>query len=95
MMSDLFPTESMDDNRYDGQEGYPLPVTDTGEKGNVCLLDEKAIKMEYVIEIVAKEFACPKCGENDMDLLIWDDDEHIKCTTCGESYDLPRNVNKD
>jgi uncharacterized Zn finger protein len=31
--------------------------------------------------------ACPKCGERDMDNLVWDDDENVRCATCGTVYD--------
>jgi len=37
--------------------------------------------------LVPPNFACPKCGERDMDQLICDDDgEHVACQSCGTSY---------
>lgn len=33
---------------------------------------------------------CPKCGENNVDhLLINEDDDTVKCLTCGRTYSLP------
>ncbi len=38
-------------------------------------------------ELVPPCFACPKCGQRDMDHLICDDDgESVECQTCGTSY---------
>jgi hypothetical protein len=31
-------------------------------------------------------FACPSCGERDMDILTWVDDEVVRCWTCGATY---------
>jgi hypothetical protein len=31
--------------------------------------------------------ACPHCGEDDIDHLVWQDDEKVRCTTCGTIYD--------
>jgi lysyl-tRNA synthetase class I len=31
--------------------------------------------------------ACPKCGEDDIDHLVWQDDEKVRCTSCGTVYD--------
>ena len=37
--------------------------------------------------LVPPNFACPKCGQRDMDQLICDEDsEHVACQTCGTSY---------
>lgn len=37
--------------------------------------------------LVPPNFACPKCGQRDMDQLICDDDgEHVACQSCGTSY---------
>jgi hypothetical protein len=30
---------------------------------------------------------CPLCGENDVDRLLWDEDEQLHCTNCGTVYD--------
>ena len=53
---------------------------------------------------VPPEDSCPKCGESDVDRLVWTDEEfadvladgssvlvageHIKCATCGYRYAL-------
>ena len=37
---------------------------------------------------VAAKDACPCCGERDMDLLVWFDDNRIRCMTCGTKYAL-------
>ena len=42
--------------------------------------------------MVKKQDACPKCGEQRTDYLVWQPptyDDKIKCTTCGTVYDLP------
>ena len=31
--------------------------------------------------------ACPWCGEREMDLLIWVEDDVVECHTCGCRYD--------
>ncbi len=31
-------------------------------------------------------FPCPDCGEADADLLVWLDDEFVRCETCGTIY---------
>ena len=37
--------------------------------------------------LVPPNFACPKCGQRDMDQLICDDDgEHVACQSCGTNY---------
>jgi hypothetical protein len=37
--------------------------------------------------LVPPNFACPNCGERDMDQLICDEDgEHVACQRCGTSY---------
>lgn len=41
-----------------------------------------------VVELVDAKFACPTCGERDMDSLVWNDDgETVTCASCGETYD--------
>ena len=30
--------------------------------------------------------ACPVCGEDDMDKLVWIDDEQVCCNNCGMVY---------
>ena len=29
---------------------------------------------------------CPKCGERDADRLVWQDDDTVRCQTCGTLY---------
>lgn len=36
---------------------------------------------------VAPGFACPRCGEDDIDHLVWIDDEKVRCDSCGTVYD--------
>ncbi len=31
-------------------------------------------------------FKCPECGEADADRLVWQDDEFVRCSTCGTIY---------
>lgn len=32
------------------------------------------------------QFPCPNCAENDADRLEWQDDEFVRCSTCGTIY---------
>ena len=36
--------------------------------------------------LVAARDACPGCGERDMDLLVWFDDDRVGYMTCGTEY---------
>ena len=41
-----------------------------------------------VVELVDAAFACPKCGNRDMDYLTIDDEtELVTCGRCGHTYD--------
>ena len=41
-----------------------------------------------VIELVDEAFACPVCGERDMDNLPIDEEtEMVTCAKCGHTYD--------
>ena len=40
----------------------------------------------YEVELVGPETACPGCGEDLQDELIWTDDEFVQCQTCGWEY---------
>ncbi len=31
-------------------------------------------------------FPCPDCGESDADRLIWQDDEFVRCDSCGTIF---------
>jgi len=31
-------------------------------------------------------FPCPDCGESNADRLVWQDDEFVRCDTCGTVY---------
>lgn len=35
---------------------------------------------------VPPEHACPACGEDRMDHLVWIDDERVQCAECGRIY---------
>ena len=37
-------------------------------------------------DLVSPDFACPHCGERDMDRLVWIDDEQVTCQNCGAVY---------
>ena len=39
-------------------------------------------------ETVGPDEYCPVCHESRMDYLVWQDDETIRCETCGCEYDL-------
>lgn len=38
-------------------------------------------------ECVTENSKCPCCGERRMDWLVWQDDDTVKCATCGTVYD--------
>lgn len=41
-----------------------------------------------VVELVDERFACPVCGNRDMDLLPIDEEtDTVTCTKCGHIYD--------
>lgn len=41
-----------------------------------------------VVELVDAAFACPICGERDMDMLVWnEEDDTVTCGRCGHTYD--------
>ena len=36
--------------------------------------------------LVAAGDACPACGEREVDLLVWFDDDRVRCMNCGTEY---------
>lgn len=39
-------------------------------------------------ELVDRRFACPHCGEQRMDWLVWDSEGvEVDCETCGMAYE--------
>ena len=36
--------------------------------------------------LVDQTDACPGCGESRSDQLVWQDDERVRCTSCGMEY---------
>ena len=44
-----------------------------------------------MVEVVNPGFACPQCGEDTMDLLVWISDDAVRCGTCGKMYDPEEN----
>ncbi len=38
------------------------------------------------IDPVAREDACPNCGERECDELVWLDDERVECQRCKTVY---------
>ena len=40
----------------------------------------------YEVELVGPEGACPGCGEDLQDELIWTDDAFVQCQSCGREY---------
>jgi len=37
-------------------------------------------------DLVRPEAACPSCGEQRIDWLVWTDDETVRCASCGGEY---------
>jgi hypothetical protein len=38
-------------------------------------------------DLVVPESACPKCGEREVDRLVWLDDMRVECQRCKEIYE--------
>jgi ribosomal protein S27AE len=36
--------------------------------------------------LVSPESACPNCGERQIDMLVWIDDERVRCAKCNLMY---------
>jgi len=59
--------------------------------------DPESIDVDYVRDainaqvddLVAEADACPKCGERNVDNLVWQDNGKVKCSTCGKQYTPP------
>jgi DNA-directed RNA polymerase subunit M/transcription elongation factor TFIIS len=49
------------------------------------ILDEE---WDETDEVVEDGMECPKCGEARHDWLICQDDDTVKCATCGHIYEL-------
>lgn len=39
------------------------------------------------LDLVEPRYACPCCGERREDYLEWQEDDTVKCATCGTVYD--------
>jgi hypothetical protein len=39
---------------------------------------------------VPPDDACPRCGEDKADRLVWQDDDVVECQTCGTRYEPGR-----
>jgi len=37
-------------------------------------------------DLVSPDDACPKCGERNVDRLVWIDDDTVRCAKCGTEY---------
>lgn len=44
-------------------------------------------------DLVRARYACPNCGEQDCDQLIWIDDDRVECQRCRTVY-VPGESNK-
>ena len=58
---------------WEGRDGDVLPEGD---------------KWDETDEVVEDGMECPKCGEARHDWLICQDDDTVKCATCGHIYEL-------
>ena len=58
------------------------------DEANECMewRRQQALTKLAEVEFVAPGFACPKCGERDIDKLVWFDDEWVTCQRCGTDY---------
>ena len=51
----------------------------------------ETVEPDFDYERVTDGNECPYCGEDEMDRLVWDDQDWVTCTTCGTIYDPERN----
>jgi len=69
-------------------------VADLAETQNVAVDDldldaviERANEYRAQAGLVAPTAGCPECGEDRIDVLVWQEDgERVRCDTCGEVY---------
>jgi len=56
---------------------------------DVAAVDAELVEAEG--GLVARTDACPRCGEQHMDRLVWQNDrlDRVKCMTCGMRYAAP------
>ena len=64
---------------------------DIRDADQVIMLDAMQEEEAYPTdadETVSPDNACPGCGENRVDWLVWaEDGTQVDCATCGASYD--------
>ena len=66
------------------------PPAAWGDDWNWNLIDGGVLVEPAGKDEVATKDACPKCGERNVDKLVWQDDgETVRCTTCGKQYTPP------
>ena len=54
----------------------------------ILAFDEEGIVSTSLGESrVAQQHACPACGEDRTDMLVWQDDDTVTCEACGLHYD--------
>jgi len=62
-------------------------------QAELARLAERLCEMAVLLGAVAAELelrvsgrACPQCGEDDIDRLVWIDDERVRCACCGTVF---------
>ncbi len=73
----------------DFHEVSVLAIREAFEKAYNLGLAAGRKEMEQALstpEFVHRDDACPKCGERNVDKLIWADDHRVVCAACGKTY---------
>ncbi len=61
---------------------YPTPADD-----GIAAARQENGGLPNCEELVDESSACPECGERRIDWLVWQDDEQVRCETCGTVYE--------
>jgi predicted RNA-binding Zn-ribbon protein involved in translation (DUF1610 family) len=49
---------------------------------------DKYIAEDEIDDLTSAVEACPNCGEREVDRFDRIDDDHVKCTSCGQVFSL-------
>lgn len=67
-------------------DGYRSRMIDADDLVEVLLSIADRLDPPVRDEVDAA-FACPECGERQSDLLVWGDEDLVRCSSCGITFD--------
>lgn len=67
-------------------EGYRSRMIDAEDLVEVLLAIADRLDPP-VRDEVGPECACPECGERHTDRLVWEEDDLVRCDSCGITFD--------